>query len=127
MEEWIRMKYKVINRNNESYIIYDEIETKISSEQDMLDIISACFENRASSVIIDGRSFSEEFYDLKTKLLGMSMQKFINYNIRVAFIIEKERILSDRFKELILEINKGINFRACSNIEDAEIWLLNKK
>ena len=76
------------------------------------------------SVIIDGDILSEEFYDLKTKILGMSLQKFTNYNVKVAFIIEKERVLSDRFKELVLEINKGSNFRVCHSIEDAEMWLL---
>ena len=113
------MKYKVINKN---YIIYDEI--KIASEQDILDIVAICFENRINSIIIDGRCLSEEFYDLKTKMLGIALQKFINYNIRVAFIIDKDKAVSDRFKELVLEINKGVNFRVCSNVEDAETWLL---
>lgn len=118
------MKYNVINKNNKRYIMYNEIESKICSEQDMLDVISACFENNANLVIIDGKTLAEEFYDLKTKLLGMSLQKFINYNIRVAFIVDKEREISDRFKELVLEINKGFDFRVCYSIEDAEKWLL---
>ena len=54
----------------------------------------------------------------------MALQKLIYYHVKVAFIIEKDRILSDRFKELVLEINKGANFRACSSIEEAESWLL---
>lgn len=119
------MKCKTINKSNKDYILYDDIERKIISEQDMLDIISECFSSRVNSVIIDGKSLIEDFYDLKTKLLGMSLQKFINYNIKVAFIIDNERVVSDRFKELVLEINKGGNFRVCSNVEDAESWLLN--
>ena len=115
------MKYSVVIKNDKSYILCNEIESKICKEQDMLDIISLCFENSVYSVIIDGNILSEEFYDLKTKILGMSLQKFINYNVKVAFIIEKERVLSDRFKELVLEINKGSNFRVCHSIEDAEM------
>ena len=116
------MKYRVIDKNYKNYIICDE--TKIDSEQDILDIMSACFGEGICSLIIDGNTLSEEFYDLKTKLLGMALQKFVNYNIKVAFIIEKERALSDRFKELVLEINKGANFRVCNTIEDGENWLL---
>jgi len=122
MKEMIVVKYRVVTKNNKSYLMYDE--TKISSEQDILDIISACFGDRIYSLIIDGNTLSEDFYDLKTKLLGMSLQKFINYNIKVAFIIEKDRAISDRFKELVLEINKGANFRVVHTIEDAEKWLL---
>lgn len=116
------VKYRVVTKNDKSYLMYDE--TKISSEQDILDIISACFGDRIDSLIIDGNTLSEDFYDLKTKLLGMALQKFINYNIKVAFIIEKDRVISDRFKELVLEINKGANFRVVHTIEDAEKWLL---
>ncbi|AJS61454.1 hypothetical protein UB51_08840 [Paenibacillus sp. IHBB 10380] len=116
------MKYRLITKNDKSYIMCDEI--KICSEQDILDIISACFGNKIYSLIIDGNTLSEDFYDLKTKLLGMALQKFIIYNIKVVFIIEKERTISDRFKELVLEINKGDNFRVFYSVEDAEKWLL---
>ncbi|TGY44058.1 DUF4180 domain-containing protein [Clostridium sartagoforme] len=122
--EMIVMKYNVVNKNNESYIILNNNGTKISSEQDMLDIIGFCFESGVNSVAIDGNILSDEFYDLKTKILGMSLQKFINYNIRLAIIINEEKLLSDRFKELKLELNKGGNIRVCHSIEEAEIWLV---
>lgn len=118
------MKYNVVNKNNESYIILNNNGTKISSEQDMLDIIGFCFESGVNSVAIDGNILSDEFYDLKTKILGMFLQKFINYNIRLAIIINEEKLLSDRFKELKLELNKGGNIRVCHSIEEAEIWLV---
>lgn len=118
------MKYDVINKNDEKYIILNDSGTQISSEQDMLDIIGFCFESGVNSVAIDGNILSEEFYDLKTKLLGMSLQKFINYNIRLAIIINEEKLLSDRFKELKLELNKGVNLRICHSIEEAEKWLI---
>lgn len=118
------MKYSVVMKNNKSYILYNQIEFKISSENDVLEIISACFENNTKSIVINGDLLSEDFYNLKTKLLGTALQKFINYNIKVAFIVKKERELSDRFKELVLEINKGIDFRIVENLESAERWIL---
>lgn len=54
----------------------------------MLDVIGLCFENKINLVMINRNSLAEEFYDLKTKLLGMCLQKFINYNVRVAFIVD---------------------------------------
>lgn len=82
------MKYKIVDKNNKSYIIYNEQDKKICSEGDMLDVIGLCFENKINLVMINRNSLAEEFYDLKTKLLGMCLQKFINYNVRVAFIVD---------------------------------------
>lgn len=48
------------------------------------------------------------------------MQKFINHNIRLAIIINEEKLLSDRFKELKLELNKGGNLRIFHSLEEAE-------
>lgn len=118
------MKYSVVNKNNKSYIIFNEIGSKINSEDDMLDIISACFESGINSVMIDGRIVADELYDLKTKLFGTFLQKIINYKIKVVFIINEERTMNDRFKELALELNKGHDIRFYNNTEDAQEWLL---
>ena len=45
------MNYNVINKNDKSYILINE--TKICSEEDILDIISATFSENISLVIID--------------------------------------------------------------------------
>lgn len=67
---------------------------------------------------------SEEFFDLKTKLAGNIIQKFVNYGIKAAVIIPQEKIQSDRFKEMVLEMNKGNHFRLYWGKEEAEKWLL---
>ncbi|MFU7518033.1 DUF4180 domain-containing protein, partial [Clostridium sp. HCS.1] len=59
------MKYKVINKNDKSYILFDD--TKICSEGDILDMISSTFSENISEIVIEGNTLSEEFYDLKTK------------------------------------------------------------
>lgn len=119
------MNYSVVSKKGKSYVMFNEIEAKINTEQDMLDIISACFESELNSVIIDGRILAEEVYDLKTKIFGTFLQKIINYRIKVAFLINEERTINDRFKELALELNKGPDIRFYYTIEDAEEWLLN--
>lgn len=118
------MKYNIINKNDKNYIKYSKDDYKISSEQDVLDVISVCFETGINSIIMDGEILSDEFYDLSTKLLGIALQKFINYRVRIAFIIDEEKALSDRFKELVSELNKAANFRVCYTVENAEKWLL---
>ncbi len=117
------MNYRVVNKNNNKYIEFVSDLRKLSSEQDVLDYISKCMENYIYTIILHSNVLSEDFFNLKTGLAGMALQKFINYNVKVAVIIEDEEKLNERFKEMIMEANKGNNFRTFKNIADAEIWI----
>ncbi|WP_160688445.1 DUF4180 domain-containing protein [Clostridium sp. C2-6-12] len=117
------MNYRVVNKNNINYIEVISETWKLSSEQDVVDCISICMEKDVYTIIFPSNVLSEDFYNLKTKLAGMALQKFINYHVKVAVIIEDEVNYNDRFKEMIMEANKGSNFRTFKNIEEAEIWI----
>lgn len=117
------MNYRVVNKNNNKYIEFVSDLRKLSSEQDVLDYISKCMENDVYTIILHSNVLSEDFFNLKTGLAGMALQKFINYNVKVAVIIEDEEKLNERFKEMIMEANKGNHFRTFKNIADAEIWI----
>lgn len=119
------MNYKVVNKNNSKYIEFDSDLRELSSEQDVLDYISICMENNVYTVMLHSNVLSEDFFNLKTGLAGMALQKFINYNIKAAVIIEDEKKLNERFKEMIMEANKGNQFRTFKNIAAAETWISN--
>lgn len=117
------LDYKIISDNNIKYIKFDSALGMLSSEQDVLDYISTCMENDIYTIMLESNVLSEDFFNLKTGLAGMALQKFINYHIKVAVILENEEKYNDRFREMIIEANKGSNFRTFKNIEDAEIWI----
>lgn len=119
------MNYRVINKNNSKYIEFDSDSRKLSSEQDVLDYISICMENSVYTIMLHSNILSEDFFILKTGLAGMVLQKFINYNIKAAVIIEDEEKFNERFKEMIMEANKGNHFRTFKEIEAAETWISN--
>lgn len=119
------MNYRVVNKNNNKYIEFASDLRKLSSEQDVVDCISICMENDVYTIILHSDVLSENFFNLKTGLAGMALQKFINYHVKVAVIIEEVEKLNERFKEMIMEANKGNHFRTFKNIEDAEIWISN--
>lgn len=119
------MNYRVVNKNNNKYIEFDSDLRKLSSEQDVVDCISICMENDVYTIILHSNVLSEDFFNLKTGLAGMALQKFINYHVKVAVIIEDEEKINERFKEMIMEANKGNHFRTFMNISDAEIWISN--
>jgi hypothetical protein len=117
------LNYRVVNKNNVKYIEFASEAWKLSSEQDVVDCISICMEKDIYTIIFHLKVLSEDFFNLKTRLAGMALQKFINYHVKVAVIIEDEEQYNDRFKEMIMEANKGNNFRTFKNIQEAEIWI----
>jgi Domain of unknown function (DUF4180) len=118
------MQYKIIEENNKKYVKCDSSEPFIKSEQDALDIISICWENDTTSVMLLEEVLTEDFFDLKTRLLGEILQKFVNYNIKVAIVLTSDKKLSERFGELISETNKRNDYRVLANMTEAENWLL---
>lgn len=117
------MNYIVVNKENIKYIEFCSESWKLSSEHDVVDCISICMEKDIYTIMLHSDVLSEDFFNLKTRLAGMALQKFINYHVKVAVIIEDEEKLNDRFKEMIMEANKGNNFRTFKNIAEAEIWI----
>lgn len=118
------MNYKVIIENNNKYIEFKPDTSRLSSEKGVLDCISICMENDIYKVILHSNVLSEDFFNLRTGLAGITLQKFINYHVKAALIIEDEEKLNERFKEMILEANKGKDFRTFKNIADAKTWIL---
>lgn len=118
------MNYKVIEKNSKKYIECISMEIPLSAERDALDLISLCIENNTGSLIIHEEALSEDFFNLRTGLAGAILQKFMNYHIKAAVIIVSEEKISGRFREMVIETNKGNDFRVYKNFDEAEKWIL---
>lgn len=118
------MNYNVIEKDNKSYIDISSAETPVSKESDVMDLISLCFEQGINRYMLHKDILSEDFFKLSTGLAGIVMQKFVNYRIRAALLVPEEYKFSVRFKELMLELNKGSDFRVFIRRHEAEAWLL---
>jgi PadR family transcriptional regulator AphA len=119
-----KMNYEIKEIDNKKYIELISTDELINSENDALDLIALCWEHDASAIIIHHTVLSEDFYNLKTKIAGNIIQKFINYGIKAAIIVPKETIQKGRFKEMALETNKGNHFRLYESKKEAEAWLI---
>ena len=120
------MPFILQNAYPTNYIEADPTDFVIQTEQDMLELISACIENDTPNIIIYEDNFSADFFDLKTKLAGALLQKLANYHLRGAGIISLRKIKSERFKELIFECNRGHLFRFFEDKAAAEKWLVSE-
>jgi hypothetical protein len=99
--------------------------TKLKSEADALDAVTACGEYDTNKILIPGESLSESFYDLKSGLAGAVLLKFSNYRIKAAVIVRPENIGHGKFYEFVLEANRGNDFRVFQDRDKALDWLLN--
>ena len=117
------MLFKVQSAYNIKYVECDPTAFIIRNERDILDLITICGENETHNVMLYEGNFSPDFFDLKTQLAGTIFQKFANYRMRGAGIISFSRVKSDRFKELMVECNRGNLFRFFEDKEAAEKWL----
>lgn len=118
------MKYTVSEINGKKYIEYASAETPIRTEQDAIDLISACFEYNTNLSLIQAQSLTDDFFQLRTGLAGSVLQKFVNYNVKVAVVLTDQQKIKGKFKEFITEANKGNSFRVFSSKEEAENWFL---
>ncbi|MDF9407788.1 DUF4180 domain-containing protein [Pelotomaculum isophthalicicum JI] len=124
-EETNKMNYTVIEKNNNKYIECFSTETPIRKEQDVLDLIAACGENNTNLLMLHAEALATDFFKLKTGLAGMILQKFVNYHVRTAIILQEGFKITGKFKELLAESKKGNDFRVFNNTRDAENWLIN--
>lgn len=118
------MNYRVVEKDNKRYIEFASDEVAISKEQHALDLISVCMENGIELIIIYEEVLSEDFFNLKTGLAGAILQKLMNYHVKAALVIKNEEKIAGRFREMVIEANKGNDFRVYQNLMEAESWLL---
>jgi PadR family transcriptional regulator AphA len=106
-----------------SYVRCALEDDRISNEQDMLDLLALCGKIDANRIMLDEEHLHPDFFDLRTGLAGGIFQKFSNYHVRAAVVVDLTGITSQRFQELIYECNRGGEIRFFNHLTEAEEWL----
>ena len=89
--------------------VVDE-ETRITSVRDMLDMMAtfSYFEDAESlAMVIGEHSLGEKFFDLKSGFAGEILQKFSNYNVKLAIVGDFDNVGSKSLRDFIRECNRG--------------------
>lgn len=115
------MHCATIHQKGQTYVTVTD--GQILTEQDGLDLVSACMEHGTNRVLLPAACLSDHFLRLSTRLAGLVLQKLVNYNIRAAAVLDTQKT-SERFQEFSLEANKGHAFRLFATAAEAEAWLL---
>jgi hypothetical protein len=78
----------------------------------------------ANYLLVSGEALHPDFFDLSTGLAGEISLKLSTYRVKTAIVVDLEFNLCQRFREWAGEFNRGREIRFCTNLQDAEEWLL---
>ncbi|MBN1411379.1 MAG: DUF4180 domain-containing protein [Spirochaetales bacterium] len=116
------MRVNISEANGKKYLEGIPGFTLVRDENDAVDIMSAGAHERIDRLLLYAENLTEDFYDLKTRVAGNILQKFMNYRIRIAAVIPAE-YLKGRFGEMVSEANSGNDFRVFQDKDKALDWL----
>ena len=102
------MEIKRVEQNQVAIAIVTSNELLITDVQSALDLMATVrYETGSDRIIIDKIAISEDFFDLKTRLAGEILQKFVNYRMKIAITGDFSVYSSKALKDFIYESNNG--------------------
>ena len=91
----------------------------IGKVQDALDLMVDPALEGARRTIIDRKNIAPDFFDLSTRLAGEILQKFVQYQVKLA-IAGDFSDLSQTFGDFAYESNRGNQIFFCATVDDAK-------
>lgn len=116
------MNYTVVNTNGKSYL-HLLPGWQITGYHDVIDIIQACGENSVDRILVEADNLPETFYDLRTGLAGVILDRLSVYKVRAGFLVPAEWLTSCRFAEMALEANRGFEYHYSTDRNEIIQWL----
>ena len=99
-------------------------ETPVSQSGDAMELIaSARYETGCEALIFPKEALSEDFFRLSTGLAGEVLQKFVNYQMKLAVVGDFSRYTSKPLQDFIRESNEGRQICFQPSEEAALAWL----
>ena len=120
------MNYELIHRGDLRYLDALPHGSQIQGEQDALDWVGACGETGTNLPMLHAGNLPEAFFDLSSGVAGAILLKFSNYRIQVAAVLTPGLVGQGKFYEMVLEANRGSDFRVFFDLEKAEAWFLSQ-
>lgn len=114
------MNITVIKEKDVEIAIVNSMETLITDVQSALDFMATVrYESGCDHIIINKSVICEDFFDLKTRLAGDILQKFVNYRVKIAIVGDFSVYSSNSLKDFIYESNNGNDLFFSSNQKQA--------
>ena len=94
--------------------------SKLQTYNDTVDLIGKSFENLATLIVIPVECLDDEFFQLKTRIAGELIQKFVQYRRRLVIVGDISRHLakSSALRAFVNESNRGREVWFLASLED---------
>jgi hypothetical protein len=81
----------------------------LRGDAEAVDLIGEAFGHQVDWVVIPAGRFTDEFFELRTRIAGDMLQKFANYRINVAILgdISRHTAASKALTDFVTECNRG--------------------
>ncbi|QND54328.1 DUF4180 domain-containing protein [Phyllobacterium sp. 628] len=103
-------------------LVFDQDGPKLASERDANDFLSAVWGEEATLAAIPVARLGTDFLQLKTRIAGEVMQKFVNYQIRLAIVGDISAWIkqSAALRDFVYETNRGKNLWFVRDLTELE-------
>lgn len=94
----------------------------IGGERDALDLIGNAGYQGAQWVVIPAERFDEAFFQLRTRVAGDIIQKFVNYRVGIVVLgdISRYTTASSALQDFIRECNRGRQTWFLADVEELQ-------
>lgn len=114
------MKIEIINKNNISVAHITAEECIINDVQSAIDLMMTVkYENGIKNIVLSKSLVTDKFFILSSGIAGEILQKFVNYQFRLAIYGDYSQYTSKPLKDFIYESNNGKNVFFTANLDDA--------
>ena len=119
------MSVTVENRHGTKVLSYPVEGPKLATDRDAVDLIAQSFEHHPDLVVIPVERFDEGFFTLSTRIAGEIVQKFVNYQMRLAIIGDIARHLeaSSALRDYVRETNRGRQVWFVADLDELDAQL----
>lgn len=100
--------------------LLNEPEARISGVQDALDMLAeANYNENCTAILLPKQNLPEEFFELRTRLAGEMLEKFVQYQMKLAIIGDFSGYTSKALADFIRESNQGGHILFLPSVEAA--------
>lgn len=119
------MQIETLKNNGKSIAHVHTKKPILTDVQSALDLMATVrYEAGCEAIILDKEALAEEFFDLKSRLAGEIIQKYVNYGIKLAIIGDFSGYTSQALHDFIYESNNGKNLFFVADVEEAQTKLV---
>jgi hypothetical protein len=92
---------------------------RLSNDGMVMEMIGEAWSHKSSLIVIPVSRLGEDFFQLKTRVAGEMLQKFVTYNLRVAIVgdIGSKLAESSALHDFVVECNRGSHIWFVDSLE----------